>query len=35
MRCLGFAAHDGGESLAAEGATPFHHMRDLPGLIGL
>ena len=35
MRCFGYAAEDDGAALAAEGATVFHHMTDLPGLIGL
>lgn len=33
--CLGFAAHDDGARLAAEGAVVFHAMKDLPGLLGL
>ncbi|MFC2966983.1 HAD family hydrolase [Acidimangrovimonas pyrenivorans] len=33
--CCGFAAHDDGERLAAEGARVFHRMADLPGLLGL
>jgi HAD superfamily hydrolase (TIGR01509 family) len=35
MRCLGFAAHGPGAEIAAEGATPFHSMADLPRLLGL
>lgn len=35
MRCLGFAAHDSGARLAAEGAEVFHAMADLPALLGL
>ena len=35
MRGLGFAEHDDGARLAAEGAAVFHHMRDLPALLGL
>lgn len=35
MRALGFAAEGDGAALRAEGATPFHRMADLPGLIGL
>ncbi len=35
MPCLGFAAHDDGARLATTGATVFHHMRDLPGLLGV
>ena len=35
MRCFGFAAEDDGAALAAEGATVFHHMADLPGLLGI
>lgn len=33
--CLGFAAHDDGARLKAEGAQVFHDMKDLPGLLGL
>jgi beta-phosphoglucomutase-like phosphatase (HAD superfamily) len=33
MTGFGFAAHDDGARLAAEGATVFHHMRDLPALM--
>jgi HAD superfamily hydrolase (TIGR01509 family) len=33
--CFGFAPHDDGAALAAEGATLFRSMTDLPGLIGL
>lgn len=35
MACFGFAPHRDGARLAAEGATVFHDMADLPGLIGL
>lgn len=35
IACFGFAAHDDGARLAAEGATVFHRMTDLPGLLGL
>lgn len=35
MRCLGFAAHEGGARLAAEGAEVFHAMADLPARLGL
>ena len=35
MACLGFAAHDDGARLAAEGARVFHAMADLPALLGL
>ena len=35
MRCFGFAAHDDGAELAAVGATVFHDMADLVGLLGL
>ncbi|MDE3123673.1 MAG: HAD-IA family hydrolase [Paracoccaceae bacterium] len=35
IACFGFAAHDDGARLAAEGATVFHRMADLPGLLGL
>ena len=35
MRGFGFAAEDDGAALAAEGATVFHRMPDLPGLLGL
>jgi HAD superfamily hydrolase (TIGR01509 family) len=35
MRCFGYAAHDDGAVLAAEGAHVFHSMDDLPGLFGL
>jgi HAD superfamily hydrolase (TIGR01509 family) len=33
--CFGFAPHDDGAALAAEGATLFRSMADLPGLLGL
>lgn len=33
--CFGFAPHDDGAALAAEGARLFHAMADLPGLFGL
>ncbi len=32
---FGFAPEDDGADLAAAGATPFHDMADLPGLLGL
>lgn len=35
MRCHGFAPHDDGARLAAEGAIPFHDLHDLPGLLEL
>jgi HAD superfamily hydrolase (TIGR01509 family) len=35
MRGMGFAEHDDGARLAAEGAEVFHRMADLPGLLGL
>lgn len=35
MRCLGFAEHDDGARLVAEGATAFHRMSDLPALLSL
>lgn len=35
MRCMGIAQHDDGTRLAAEGAEVFHHMADLPALLGL
>ena len=35
MVCYGFAAHGEGARLAAEGATVFRDMADLPGLLGL
>lgn len=35
IRAFGFAAHDDGAALAAEGATVFHRMADLPALWGL
>ena len=35
MRAFGFAADDDGTALVAAGATVFHHMADLPGLVGL
>lgn len=35
MTCFGFAPHGDGAALAAEGARPFHHMNELPALIGL
>ena len=34
MTCFGYAP-EGGNALAAEGATPFVHMRDLPRLLGI
>jgi len=33
MTGFGYAEHDDGARLAAEGATVFHHMRDLAGLL--
>ena len=35
MRCLGFAPVGDGARLAAEGATVFSDMADLPALLGL
>lgn len=35
MRCYGFAEHDDGAALAAQGAQVFHRMADLPRLLGL
>jgi len=35
MRCLGFAPEGGGTALTAVGAEVFHHMSDVPALIGL
>ncbi len=35
MRCYGYAPDGGGAYLAAEGATPFHAMADLPELLQL
>ena len=35
MRRMGFAPDDDGAALASEGATVFHRMQDLPGLLGL
>ncbi|MCG6901454.1 MAG: HAD-IA family hydrolase [Rhodobacter sp.] len=35
MRCFGFAEHDDGARLAAEGAEVFHAMSDLPDRLGL
>ncbi len=35
MPCFGYAPHDDGARLAAEGASVFHDMRDLPRLLGL
>ena len=35
MQSFGFAATDDGAGLAAEGATVFHRMSDLPGLLGI
>nr|WP_321249797.1 HAD family phosphatase [uncultured Ruegeria sp.] len=34
MRCMGFAAHDDGASLAQLGAEVFHDMADAPRLLG-
>ncbi len=35
MQCFGYAAHDDGAALTAEGAEVFHDMADLPRLLGL
>lgn len=35
MRGMGYAEFGDGARLAAEGAQVFHHMADLPGLLGL
>ena len=35
MHCYGFAEHDDGAALAAQGAQVFSRMADLPGLLGL
>lgn len=35
MACFGYAPHDDGAALVAEGARPFHAMADLPALLGL
>ena len=35
IRCFGYAPHQDGAALAAKGATVFHAMQDLPGLLGL
>jgi hypothetical protein len=35
MRCFGYAPHDAGGALLAEGAVLFHAMADLPGLMRL
>jgi HAD superfamily hydrolase (TIGR01509 family) len=35
MRCFGYAPHDTGAHLSAEGAEPFHHMLALPELLHL
>ena len=35
IRAMGFAVHGDGAGLAAEGATVFHRMADLPGLLGI
>ncbi|MCB1489164.1 MAG: HAD family phosphatase [Bauldia sp.] len=35
MRCFGYAPHGNGAGLAAQGATPFAAMAELPGLLGL
>lgn len=35
MPCMGFAEHDDGARLAAEGAQVFHRMADLPELLGV
>jgi len=35
MQCFGYAAHDAGDLLVAEGAEVFHDMTDLPLRLGL
>ncbi|NIZ14963.1 HAD family phosphatase [Phaeobacter sp. HF9A] len=35
MMCFGYAAHDDGAALTAEGAEVFHDMNDLPRRLGL
>lgn len=35
MRTMGFAAHGDGADLKSVGAEVFHHMDELPGLLGL
>lgn len=35
IRCFGYAADTAPAKLTAHGATPFTHMADLPGLLGL
>lgn len=35
IRCFGYAADSDAMALAAVGATPFHDMAELPGLLGL
>ncbi len=35
MQCFGYAAHDAGAALLAEGADVFHDMADLPLRLGL
>lgn len=35
MACFGYAPHGDHPALAATGARLFHHMRDLPALLGL
>jgi HAD superfamily hydrolase (TIGR01509 family) len=35
IRCFGYAPHDPGEALSAEGAVLFRAMSDLPGLLRL
>ncbi|SCZ69453.1 haloacid dehalogenase superfamily, subfamily IA, variant 3 with third motif having DD or ED/haloacid dehalogenase superfamily, subfamily IA, variant 1 with third motif having Dx(3-4)D or Dx(3-4)E [Epibacterium ulvae] len=35
MRCLGYAPHDNAASLKSHGAELFHHMKEVPTLIGL
>ncbi len=35
IRCLGYAPEDDGARLRAEGAHPFHDMRELPRLLAL
>ncbi|WP_282078055.1 HAD family hydrolase [Epibacterium ulvae] len=35
MRCLGYGPHDNAASLKSHGAELFHHMKEVPTLIGL
>jgi beta-phosphoglucomutase-like phosphatase (HAD superfamily) len=35
MRVLAFCPEGGAEPAGALGATPFTHMRELPGLLGI